>query len=236
MKHQQYDSKAERIIAPLVHSLAGERCNTFGPYLSTTYCDAAGVELEGRPDFSVPGTDGPIFIEVKSGKLNFHRTQASSREALASAYQSNFHRCAGEMTHSQLSKALYESRAGHVCLDHGWNHSVFKLAALQAQHGWQRYIVCFDEAPTRKEAAAYAKAGLVWCSAETPKGHHATGLEDMVLAIRLLPHGFKIPYLYKKRTYAYAVEPTAPASHEATRTEYLARVEAHRQESLSYTF
>lgn len=225
---QQFDSVAERDAAPIITQLGGKRCTSFAPLLETSYLDASGAELEGRPDFLIQRDRCYTFIETKAGKLNYHRTRESSHDALKEAHRLIFHRCPDTLgySYSQLSKILHDDYRGRMAvLDHAWNHSVFKLAAMQAKYGWQRYLVVFKKAPTKKDAARYLKAGLVFCTVDT--------LPRMMTTIELLQHGWRIPFVFRNRSYSFTVEAdpetkglTSAQVEKSDRAKFLTRASA----------
>lgn len=195
----KFASKAEKQAAPVIAALGGRPCNTFAPQLSPIYQDASGDEMEGKPDFVVPCDHGDVFIEIKDGALNNHYTLESSREALAGEYMRILRSPAGGMTHSELSTALHRSgTAGYLAsLAEGFNHSLWKVLALQAQHGWRHYVVCFINNPKPADAERYAAAGLIWCTLEM--------LSQFLIRLELEAEGVPIPYLHETRKYNYTV-------------------------------
>lgn len=223
-----FDSIAERTSAPVIAALGGARCNTFSPLLATRYQDASDTDLEGMPDFLIKRERCYTFVDTKSGKLNFHRTHASSREALAEAYMELFRRPSHGMTHSALSRALHDAPGRHgllASLEHGFNHSVFKLAAVQAKHGWQRFLVVFKKSPSKREAFRYLEAGLVFCTDKT--------LPSLMSTIELCQHGWLVPFVFHGPGYSFSVSPDpasrglSPEEVEANdRTKFLAAVAA----------
>jgi hypothetical protein len=88
---------------------------------------------------------------------------------LKRAYAENFGRCGDHLTHSKQSRALFASglRGRLATLQHSWNHSLWKLAALQSKHGWKRFLVVFDRNLTGHDADRYCAAGLVFCTTMT---------------------------------------------------------------------
>lgn len=195
----KFDSIAEKDSAPKLAELGGSHYTSFSPLLSENYLDSDGVELKGKPDFLIKRGRCFIFVDLKSGKLNFHRSRESSHEALKQEYREILHACPDFLSYSALSQALYEhSRRGQLAvLDHGFNHSVFKLRALQAKHGWQRFIVVFHKAPSKEDAARYLKVGLVFCTVKT--------LPQMMSTIELIQHGWHVPFVFRTRTYSFSV-------------------------------
>jgi hypothetical protein len=166
-----------------------------------TYHDAAGERLTGKPDFLLCQPQSFTFLEFKAGKLNSHLTHESSRAALQSEYES----CTGRFSidpvpHSVTSGYLYRKRP-RACLDHGFNHSLFKALALQAEHGWQRYLVCFEKTPSKRDAERYLEAGLVFCTLAT--------LPDMLRTIELTQFGIFVPFVFKPKRakYSFTVTP-----------------------------
>jgi hypothetical protein len=169
--------------------------------LPITYQDAAGETYTGKPDFLCRQSRSFTFLEYKAGKLNYHLTHESSRAALQSEYE----RCTGRinlnpLSHSVTSSYLY-SRSPRACIDHAFNHSLFKALALQAEHGWQRYLVCFEKTPSKRDAERYLEAGLVFCTLDT--------LPDMLRTIELAQHGIYLPFVFhsKRAKYGFTVTP-----------------------------
>ena len=201
--------------------------------LPVTYHDAAGEQLTGKPDFLLCQTQSFTFLEFKAGKLNFHLTHESSRAALQSEYES----CTGRFSidpvpHSVTSSYLYRKRP-RACLDHAFNHSLFKALALQAEHGWQRYVVCFEKTPPKRDAERYLEAGLVFCTLAT--------LADMLRTIELAQFGIFVPFVFhsKKAKYGFTVTPdhadkgrSADSVRASDRVKFetvVATVQAHAQ-------
>lgn len=197
----KFDSLAESVAARTINAAGGARCDTFAPLLSETYDDAAGAQQRGKPDFLIYRGGGYHFVDTKSGTLNFHHTQAASTDALRQAYGEVFGRCGDRLNQSSLSAALHSkgTRGKLACLNHAFNHSLFKLLALQAKHGWQRFLVVFDRNPTGRNAARYCAAGLVWCTLKT--------LPDLLHTIELMRHGFYVPFQFTSRNYSFTVTP-----------------------------
>jgi len=196
----KFASKAEQQAAPVIAALGGRLCDNFAPYLSPIYHDASGNELEGKPDFVVPCEHGEVFIELKDGPLNNHYTRESSREALAGEYIRILRSPASCMSHSELSTALHRSGlAGYLAsLAEGFNHSLWKVLALQAQHGWRHYVVCFIDNPKPADAERYAAAGLIWCTLKR--------LPQFLIRLELEAEGVAIPYVHEAKKYGYTVQ------------------------------
>lgn len=215
-----YDSKAEATSAVTIAALGGRRCTSFTPYFSDLYQDAEGEELPGKPDFIIHRPHGPVFIDLKAGALNNHYSRASSRAALAAEYMRLFQRFPDGMSHADLSSALYNSggKAGYLAtLEHAFNHAVWKLAALQAQHGWRHFIVCFKDNPKPADAERYCAAGLIWCTLKT--------LPQFLIRLELEAEGISIPYIHTTTKYSYRVEfDNGTASATETRSHFLSTV------------
>jgi hypothetical protein len=219
-----YDSIAESVSAPILTALGARRCTSFAPHLSDYYCDASGEDLEGKPDFVIQRPHGPVFIDLKDGRLNNHYTRESSRETLADEYMRILHRPPTGMSHAALSSALYSapSRAGAIAaLEHGFNHSLWKLLALQAQHGWHHYLVCFKQNPKPADAERYCAAGLVWCTLKT--------LGQLLMHIDLNAAGIPTTFLHGAQKFEFRVEfDNGTATPAEVRKHFLANVEADR--------
>lgn len=195
----KFSSKAEKEAAPVIAALGGRPCDSFAPFLLPIYQDAEGVEMEGKPDFIIPRRHGEVFIELKDGALNNHYNRESSREALATEYVRICRSPPTGMSHGELSTALHRSgKAGYLAtLAEAFNHSLWKVRALQAQHGWRRYVVCFVNNPKPADAARYAEAGLIWCT--------LAKLEQFLIRIDLEEEGVPIPYFHQAMKFGYTV-------------------------------
>ncbi|MBQ5939863.1 hypothetical protein [Massilia sp. AB1] len=219
----KFASKAERLAAPVIASLGGRPCVSFAPYMSPIYQDASGEQLEGKPDFVIPCAHGPVFIELKDGSLNNHYTCESSREALAAEYMRILRSPTNGMSHTDLSTALHGSgRAGYLAtLAEGFNHSLWKLLALQAQHGWRHYIVCFIDNPKPDDAERYANSGLIWCTLKM--------LPQMLIRIELEAEGVSIPFVHQATKFGCTVEfDDGTAGAAELRSHFLETVTADR--------
>lgn len=197
-------SKAEAAAAAILAQLPfpAHPCEDFAEAgLPTTYRDAVGEKHTGKPDFLCCQSRSFTLLEFKAGKLNHHLTHESSRAALQSEYEAYTGRVSWEpLPHSVTSSYLYR-RSPRACLDHGFNHSLFKALALQAEHGWQRYLVCFEKTPPKRDAMRYLEAGLVFCTLAT--------LPDMLRTIELAQHGIYLPFVFqsKRAKYGFTVTP-----------------------------
>jgi hypothetical protein len=170
--------------------------------LSTAYTDSSGVSLTGKPDFVARQPFTVTTIESKDGKLNYHLTQESSRAALQSEHERYTRRVSCELlSHSFLSDYFWKTPARRACLDHGWNHSLWKVLALQAEHGWQRYVVVFKNNPAKADAVRYLEAGLVFCTQKT--------LPDLLQIIELAQHGIFVPFVHEAKRAKYGFTVTA---------------------------
>jgi hypothetical protein len=219
----KFDSINERTAAPAIAALGGIRCDAFAPPLPPTYLDADGVELTGKPDFVIKRGPCVIYIELKDGRLNDHYTRASSREALEDEFRRLLHRCPDDLSYSALSTAVYESgRPGYLAtLEHGFNHSLWKLLALQAHYGWRHYIVCFKANPKPEDAKRYCDAGLVWCTLNT--------LPQLVMRIELEAAGIPISFVHRAQKFEYEVEFNDGTANPAeVRDHFLVTVEADK--------
>ena len=129
----------------------------------------------------------------EGGALNDHHTQAESTTALRKAYGEVFGRCGDDLHQSALATVLYSKgpRGRMLARDHAFHNSLWKVAALQAQHGYQRYLVVLRGNPTGRDAERYIKAGLIFCTLQT--------LPDLLQKIELMRHGFFIPFYTRPR-------------------------------------
>ncbi len=194
-------SKSELSAAPLFASLYAPAYprQSFEPELSPVYYDGGNVSRKGRPDYVCHQYRTVTFIEHKSGKrLNRHVSQDSSHAALQDEY--GYH---AMKSHSFLSDHFWHNgyQSGKtICLDHGHNHSLYKLLALQALHGWRQFIVVFKVNPKPEDAQAYCEAGLIWCTEKT--------VQKLLASIDLCAHGVMFPFALHTRKYSVYVQPT----------------------------
>lgn len=193
-------SKSELSAAPLFASLYAPayRRQTFAPELPTTYLDGGNVSRTGLPDYVCHQCRTVTFMEYKNGKLNRHLSQDSSHAALQDEY--GYHQM---KSHSFLSDYFWHNgyRSGQqICRDHAYNHSLYKLLALQALHGWSQYIAVFKVNPKPEDAKAYCDAGLIWCTEKT--------VQMLLASIDLCAHGIFYPFALHTRKYSVYVQPT----------------------------
>lgn len=200
-----FASQAERLAAPILagHPAPSEPCQSFTSIgLESSFLDAGNRLCEARPDFVCKQSTTTTAIELKAGDLNFHLNYESSRAALQSEYEQMVQRYHFEdLPHSMTSKALFDGGRGRACLDHGFNHSIFKHLAIQASLGWQRYMVVFVKTPPKRLAKMYLERGLVFCTEKT--------LPAMLRTIELCQHGIFEPFMFisKRAKYWYTVTP-----------------------------
>lgn len=190
-----------------------EPAQTFTPLLSGNYRDGAGVELDGKPDAVCVQPRGFTFIECKSSSLNHHPDKHSSWWALQQEYTLRMHD-GRDKDYNFLTDYFY--RTDRVFLkDNAWNQSLFKVAAMQAQFGWERYIVCFARNPSSDEAERYVEAGLVFCT--------DASLEKMLSVIDLAAHGVYYPFCLDARHSGYTVQvnPTPNPDYEGFTPEQI---------------
>jgi hypothetical protein len=215
---------------PVIAALGGRRCTEFPADMPSAYLDADGERHTAKPDYVIPRDGYTVVVEGKGSILNNHHTFASSHEALKEAYREHFYRPGDNMTHAQLSTALFHySRRGQLSiLRNAFNHSRWKQAAVQAVHGWQRFILVFKSPPCKYEAKRYIDAGIVFATSKT--------LPDLLLTIELSQKGFLIPFVFKARGYSFSVMPDSASRTLSTemvqandRAKFLAAVAADRE-------
>lgn len=227
-----FASNAERKAAPVLagHPAPSYMCQSFAAAgLSDAYLDLADEPCLAKPDALCKQATSFTFIELKDGDLNFHPTHESSRAALQDEYQLMTGRGYFEkLPHSMTSKALFVAGRGRACLEHGFNHSVYKHLAVQAKLGWQRYMVVFVKTPPKKLALKYLELGLVFCTLKT--------LPSMLRTIELCQRGFFVPFEFmsKPAKYGYTVTPdhrdkgtSAEVMADKDRAKLLAGIEAY---------
>lgn len=226
-----YASKAERLAFPILAaqpapSYPSQNFEDAG--LSPVYHDPADQRCEAKPDGLCRQGHSFTFEEIKDSELNFHRTHESSRAALQEEYEAMTGRASlSKLPHSSTSGALFAAGRIPACLDHGFNHSVYKHLAVQAEHGWQRYMVVFLKTPPKRLAIRYLALGLVFCTLDT--------LPSMLATIELCQRGFFVPFQFisKRANYGYTVTPnhrdngkSAAAIAISDRAKLLAAIDA----------
>ena len=179
---------------------------TFAPLLTGEYRDGAGVTLYGKPDALCIQSHCSTFIEIKASSLNHHVDKQSSWWALQQEYT--------HWTHDGVDKdynylTAYFARTNSAFLNrNAWNQSLFKVAAMQAQYGWERYLVCFANNPSEADAKRYAEVGLVFCTNAT--------LAQMLTVIDLASQGLYFPFFLDAHRSGYitTVNPTPNPDYE----------------------
>jgi hypothetical protein len=187
---------------------------SFEPELSPIYLDGGNVSRKGKPDYVCHQPRTVTFIEHKFGRLNRHLSQESCHAALQAEY--GHHRVE---SHAFLSHHFWTNgyQSGKtVCLDHAYNHSLWKVLALQSLHGWEQYIVVFKTNPKPEDARAYCEAGLVWATEAT--------VSRLLASIDLCAHGVPYPFYLRTTKYTVIVQPGRATSPEARRAVYEATV------------
>ena len=187
---------------------------SFEPERSPVYLDGGNVPRKGKPDYVCHQARTVTFIEWKFGRLNRHLSQASSHEALQAEY--GYHR---PQSHDFLSDHFWFNgypSGKVVCLDHGHNHSLYKVLALQSLHSWEQYVVVFKLPPKPEDAEAYCNAGLIWCTQATA--------QRLLACIDLNAHGVPYPFYLRTTKYTVIVQPGPPTSPEARRVVFEATI------------
>ena len=106
-----------------------------------------------------------------------------------------------------------------MCLKNSFNHSLFKILAMQAQHGWRNYFVVFATNPKPADAQHYAACGLIYCTAKT--------LEQFLCHLDLLDAGIGSTIIIKAREYTYTISfDNGTATPDEIRLQFLAVVAA----------
>ena len=192
-------SKAEREAAQTLASfpVPVQPCQTFEPHTTATYLDPTRVELVGKPDFLCVQPRSYTHIEFKAGRLNNHRSKDSSFWALRNEYM----RLTGiidPVTYNFLAE-FFDKHDKQFSLDNAWNHSVYKVLSLQADKGWQNYLVMFKQNPKREDAERYLAAGLVFCTVKN--------VQQLLATIELAEHGIFFPFTFRAQKYEFGLVP-----------------------------
>jgi hypothetical protein len=195
--------------------------------LTPEYFDAVETKLDGKPDFLCRQQRTQTTIEHKAGVLNNHRTHESSRAALQAEYAYYLRRHFNEpMSHGFLSAAIWDAGYHQVVQRTGWNHSLYKLLALQAKHGWRNYIISFEKNPKPEDAKRYCDAGLVWCTDKT--------LPQLLMRIELEAHGLPISFVHRALKFSFEISFDDGSATEADyRIQYLATVTAAEEAEIA---
>jgi hypothetical protein len=178
---------------------------TFHPRVKPEYRDGAGAELWAKPDALAKQAKTYTFIESKAGSLNCHPSRESCHRALESEYAFTMHD--GRPKEYNELTAHFRHANFPFLIANSWNNSLYKVAALQAQYGWQRYLVVFAKSPSFRDAQRYAEAQLVWCTNDT--------LAQMLAVIELAAHGVYYPFHYvaPRAKYRIVVSPEPNPAH-----------------------
>jgi hypothetical protein len=217
-------SKSERAAAEKYKLMSppASPCQNFSDAgLTPAYLDAAETKLNGKPDFLCRQPRTLTTIEHKDGQLNNHRTHESSRAALQAECEYYLRRYFNEpMPHDVLSALLWDAGYYSVIQDAAWNHSLWKLLALQAKHGWRKFIVSFKNNPKPEDAQRYCEAGLIWCTDKT--------LPQLLMRIELEAHGLSVSFVHRAQKFSFEVSfDDGTATEFDYRAQYLAAVSAN---------
>lgn len=197
---------------------------TFAPLLTGEYRDGAGVTLYGKPDALCIQSHCSTFIEIKASSLNHHVDKQSSWWALQQEYT--------HWTHDGVDKdynylTAYFARTNPAFLNrNAWNQSLFKVAAMQAQYSWERYLVCFANNPSEADAKRYAEVGLVFCTNAT--------LAQMLTVIDLASQGLYFPFFLDAHRSGYltTVNPTPNPDYEGFTPEQIVAANRAKYEAI----
>lgn len=178
---------------------------SFQPRVKPEYRDGAGVELWGKPDALAKQPDSFTFIESKNGILNSHPSRQSCHRALELEYAYTMHD--GRPREYNELTAHFRHANFPFLIANSWNNSLYKVLALQAQHGWQKYLVVFAKSPSYRDAERYSKAGLIWTTNDS--------LAQMLAVIELAAHGLYFPYRFTapRAKYSITVDPSPNPAH-----------------------
>lgn len=210
---------------------------SFLPLAIEHYLDGAGTKQRGKPDalFTQPRTF--TFIECKDGKLNSHPDMASCHWALQSEFARRT-RDGTDKTYSFLTEHFNRTDKAFM-LANTWNNSLFKVLALQALHGWEKYVVCFKGNRPAAEARYYAEHGLVFCT--------NASVNSMLATIELAAHGVYFPFRLHAPRCGYTIDVNTSPNPEhagftpeqitaANRAKYEAIVAASKAEAQRQSF
>lgn len=146
--------------------VGASKSETFAPHYPTHYADKDGELSECKPDFYIFHEGRHKFFEFKAAPLNKKQCKASCLSALRRQYEWHFKSSAGDMSHSQLSQILWNSRWRSDCLSSAWNHSCRKHLIIQKALGPECYVVVFSVEPSIKDAEYYNEKGLFYITLE----------------------------------------------------------------------
>ncbi len=116
-----------------------------------SFVDSQGIPFNAKPDavFLDTRDNSCVYVELKEGKLNGCTSTENSRKALLR--QCDYRRIPVNPTacYESLSASLWLTGHYYDCLKYGWNHSVYKHAAVAkelAKHN-MRYMLVFSTHP-----------------------------------------------------------------------------------------
>lgn len=193
---------------------------TFHPRVKPEYRDGAGIELWAKPDALAKQPHSFTFIESKNGILNSYPSKASCHRALELEYARTMHD-GRPKEYNDLTKHFRTANFPFL-IANSWNNSLYKVLALQAQHGWTKYLVVFAKSPSLRDAKRYTDAGLVWATNDS--------LAQMLAVIELAAHGLYFPYRFTapRAKYSITVNPAPNPAHAGLSPEEItaaARIE-----------
>lgn len=194
-------------------------CQSFEPHTTATYLDPTRVELIGKPDFICIQPRSYTHFEFKAGRLNNHRSKDSCYWAMREEYM----RLTGiiePVTYNFLAE-FFDRHDKVFSLDNAWNHSLWKVLSLQADKGWQNYVVMFERNPSRDDAQRYLDGGLVFCTVKNAP--------NLLATIDLAEHGVFFPFTFRAQKYEFSLVPdgnTGGFSVESMQAANRARLDA----------
>ena len=152
--NDNYDSKFERRIHPLMESLGFIRCDDFYQH---PFSDKTGQAFRAKADWYHPVLE--LYAETKSHTLN-------SKTTLETAGNAEQHQRRHRETKGQAFKRIDQ-------LNTQWAHSKYKQTIVQRSLSPQSMIVVFDKPIPLEEMQAYVKVGLVCVSLSSLKSYLA---------------------------------------------------------------
>lgn len=156
-----FSSKFESKIFSKLEPFGVVRCEKFST--EPTF-HVKGESFTAKPD----GFDAlaNIYIETKSSELNSKTKPSTAANAIESQY--NWRGGSGISDYAGQSAWLYNNGFVNDCLKYGWNHSIYKHAAVRSQLPDDTfYVIVFDKPPTLKQAERLSKKCLNYCTAES---------------------------------------------------------------------
>jgi hypothetical protein len=150
MTTTKYDSLAEELA--FHNSLISDYGYTKTDTIFDTLCtDQQGTYFRWKADYA-PSAKAPAWqplIEFKKGSLNSRKEKLKADNEVSRQLQAGF------------------MKKGRIVAEYAWANSKVKQAIVQKSLSPMKHLIVFQQIPTDKEARAYDKLNLFWCTLQS---------------------------------------------------------------------